>query len=52
MVNVLKEKKPRFFIAENVKGILSANNKQALPMIVKEFELAGYYVKYKHFECC
>ena len=47
MVNVLKEKKPRFFIAENVKGILSANNKQAFPMIVKEFELAGYYVKYK-----
>lgn len=47
MVNILKEKKPRFFIAENVKGILSANKKQAFPIIVKEFEAAGYYVKYK-----
>ncbi len=49
MVNVLKEKQPRFFIAENVKGLLSANKKQAFPMIVKEFEKAGYYVKYKLF---
>jgi DNA (cytosine-5)-methyltransferase 1 len=49
MVNVLKEKKPRFFIAENVKGLLSANNKKAFPMIVKEFEKAGYYVKYQLF---
>lgn len=37
MVKLLKEKKPRAFIAENVKGLLSANNKQAFPMILKEF---------------
>ncbi len=49
MVNVLVEKKPRFFIAENVKGLLSANKKKAFPMIVKEFEKAGYYVKHKLF---
>lgn len=47
MVKVLKEKKPRFFIAENVKGILSANNKQAFPMIVREFEQAGYHIHYQ-----
>lgn len=47
MVEVLKEKQPRFFIAENVKGLLSANNKKAFPMIVKEFEKAGYWVKHK-----
>lgn len=47
MINVLKEKKPRFFIAENVKGLLSANKKKAFPMIIKEFEKAGYYIKYK-----
>jgi DNA (cytosine-5)-methyltransferase 1 len=47
MVTILNEKQPRFFIAENVKGLLSANNKKAFPMIVKEFENAGYYVKYK-----
>jgi len=47
MINVLKAKKPRFFIAENVKGILSANKKKAFPMIIKEFEKAGYHIKYK-----
>ena len=47
MVEVLKCKKPRFFIAENVKGLLSANKKQAFPMILNEFEQAGYKVKYK-----
>lgn len=47
MVNILKEKKPRFFIGENVKGILSANKGKAFPMIIKEFEDAGYYVRYK-----
>ncbi len=49
MVNTLLAKKPRFFIAENVKGILSANKKKAFPMIIKEFENAGYYVKYNLF---
>lgn len=47
MVKILKARKPRFFIAENVKGILSANKKKAFPMILKEFEDAGYLVKYK-----
>jgi len=47
MVNVLKEKKPRFFIGENVKGLLSANKGKAFPMIVKEFEKAGYYIHHK-----
>jgi DNA (cytosine-5)-methyltransferase 1 len=47
MIDVLRYKKPRFFIAENVKGILSANEKKAFPMILNEFEKAGYKVKYK-----
>ncbi len=47
MVNVLRCKKPRFFIAENVKGLLSANKKKAFPMILNEFEQVGYKVKYK-----
>lgn len=46
MVKILKEKKPRAFIAENVKGLLSANNKQAFPMILREFSDAGYKVQY------
>lgn len=49
MVKTLEIKKPRFFIAENVKGLLSANKGKAFPMIVKEFEKAGYYVRYKLF---
>lgn len=47
MCKVLKEKQPRFFIAENVKGILSANKKEAFPLIIKEFEESGYHVKFK-----
>lgn len=47
MVKVLKARRPRFFIAENVKGLLSANRGKAFPMIIDEFENAGYNVKYK-----
>lgn len=47
MVKILKERQPRFFIAENVKGILSANAGKAFPMIINEFRDAGYHVMYK-----
>ncbi|OGL72045.1 DNA (cytosine-5-)-methyltransferase [Candidatus Uhrbacteria bacterium RIFCSPHIGHO2_02_FULL_53_13] len=47
MCRILKEKRPLVFVAENVKGLLSANNGEAFPLIIKEFELAGYHVKYK-----
>jgi len=47
MVKILKARQPRFFIAENVKGILSANGGKAFPMIIGEFKNAGYKVAYK-----
>jgi DNA (cytosine-5)-methyltransferase 1 len=47
MVKILKERKPRFLLAENVKGLLSANKKKAFPMIIKEFEEAGYHIKFQ-----
>jgi len=47
MVKILKERQPRFFIAENVKGILSANDGKAFPMIMNEFREAGYHVMHK-----
>lgn len=47
MVKILKAKRPSFFIAENVKGLLSANKGKAFPMIIKEFEKAGYKVVHK-----
>lgn len=47
MVKILKERQPRFFIAENVKGLLSANKGKAFPMIINEFRSVGYEVTYK-----
>lgn len=47
MVKILKERQPRFFIAENVKGLLSANKGKAFPMIINEFRSVGYGVTYK-----
>lgn len=46
MCRILREKQPKCFIAENVKGILSANKKSAFPLIIKEFEKSGYDVFY------
>src|SRR2546422_2933274 len=47
MVRILKEKQPLAFIAENVKGILSANKGTTFPIILSEFENAGYSVDYR-----
>lgn len=47
MCKVLREKKPSVFIAENVKGILSANKKEAFPLILEEFRKSGYHVTWK-----
>ncbi|HCE2817903.1 DNA (cytosine-5-)-methyltransferase [Vibrio parahaemolyticus] len=46
MVDILKKHKPKVFIAENVKGLLSANKKQAFPLVIQSFEEAGYTCKY------
>lgn len=46
MCRILKDKQPKCFIAENVKGILTANKKSAFPLILEEFENCGYDVKY------
>ena len=46
MCRILRERQPKCFIAENVKGILTANNRGAFPLIIKEFEDCGYDVKY------
>lgn len=40
--NTIKIKKPKFFIAENVKGILSLAKGAAIRMIINDFEAAGY----------
>ncbi len=45
----VKEKQPKAFIAENVKGLLSANNHKAIERIIADFEniAPGYLVKPK-----
>ena len=40
-VETVLQKNPRMFVAENVKGILSANNKTAINQIVEDFSNTG-----------
>lgn len=45
-VRVVRKKKPRFFVAENVKGILSLGDGEVFEKIVEDFGSAGYHVVY------
>ena len=47
MCRILRKKHPKCFIAENVKGLLSANKGEAFPLIISEFEKSGYQVTHK-----
>lgn len=47
LLRVLVDKQPKFFLAENVKGILSLKQGKVFEMIISDFENAGYNVKYK-----
>ncbi len=44
---VLKEFKPKLFLFENVKGLLSMQDKELLKAIISLFESLGYKVKYQ-----
>lgn len=48
-LRVVDAKKPKVFVAENVKGLLTANNRKAIEQIVSDFEniAPGYKVKVK-----
>ena len=47
MLRILKDKKPKFFVAENVKGILSLEKGEVIKMILEDFKKIGYQVDYK-----
>ena len=47
MCRILRDRQPKCFIAENVKGIMTANKGEAFPLIIKEFQNSGYDVKYQ-----
>jgi DNA (cytosine-5)-methyltransferase 1 len=44
-VRLIKDKKPMFFLAENVKGILSLGKGKVIEMIINDFTSLGYKVK-------
>lgn len=46
-VRILAEKTPKFFLAENVKGILSLGNGKVFQMILSDFASLGYKIQYR-----
>lgn len=47
LVKILKIKQPKFFIAENVKGLMTLQKGEILKKVITEFESVGYRVKHK-----
>ncbi len=47
MVRVIHDKKPKFFIGENVKGMASLGGGKVLKKIIDDFENAGYNIRWK-----
>lgn len=45
-IRIIKEKRPKFFLAENVSGILAARHKTAFENILQSFADLGYNVTY------
>jgi DNA (cytosine-5)-methyltransferase 1 len=46
-IRVLKDKKPKFFLAENVPGIVSSTHLPEFKRIIKNFSSVGYEVSYQ-----
>ncbi len=42
-VEIVAQKNPKMFIAENVKGLLTANKKKAITQIIEDFSKTGAY---------
>ena len=47
MIRVIRDKQPKFFLAENVKGILSIGKGQVFKNILSDFRSLGYKVQYR-----
>jgi DNA (cytosine-5)-methyltransferase 1 len=47
LLRVIREKTPSFFIAENVKGLLSLEKGKVFEAIIDDFSSLGYVVKYR-----
>ena len=51
MVRVIRDKRPNFFVAENVKGIVSLGKGAVVEKIVADFESVGYQTTWKVLNC-
>lgn len=49
-VRILKDKQPRFFVCENVPGLISIGGGEVFKTILKSFEDVGYKTKWRLFE--
>lgn len=47
LLRVIREKSPAFFVAENVKGLLSLEKGRVFEVILQDFSALGYVVKYR-----
>lgn len=47
LLRVIRDKQPSFFVAENVKGLLSMAKGKVIEMIQKDFEEIGYVCEWK-----
>ncbi len=47
LLRLLRDKQPKFFVAENVKGLLSMQEGKVIKMIIDDFKSLGYKVDYR-----
>jgi len=47
LIRIIDEKRPKFFVAENVKGLTNLGKGEVFKMILNDFEELGYLVKYR-----
>lgn len=47
MVEAVRRMRPKMFVAENVRGLLYAYNRESLETVIKDFSELGYNVSYK-----
>jgi len=47
MLRIIKDKRPKYFLAENVKGLLSMEKGKVIEMIINDFKEIGYEVDYR-----
>ena len=47
LLRLIKDKQPKFFVGENVKGLLSMQQGKVINMIIEDFKSLGYEVEYR-----